>query len=316
MSKHKLITVLGATGAQGGGLVRAILDDPASGFIVRGITRDINSDKAKALKDLDVEMVEADLDNIQSLEKAFTGTYGVFCVTNFWEHMSPDKEIEQVKNMALAAKNANVRHAVWSTFEDTRKWIPLDSDQMPTLMDKYKVPHFDAKGEANSFFTDNGVPVTFLRTSFYWDNLINFGMGPQRGEDGKLNFTIPMGQKKLPGISASDIGKCVYGIFKAGDEYIGKTVGIAGEHLTGTQMAEKLSKALGQEVHYNDVSPAVYRSFGFPGADDIGNMFQFKHDFETDYCGARDIATSRSLNPSIQTFDSWLSKNKDRIPVE
>jgi uncharacterized protein YbjT (DUF2867 family) len=268
------------------------------------------------LKDLGAEVVEADLDDAQSLERAFQGAYGVFCVTNFWEHMSPEKEVQQVKNMATAAKNADVRHAVWSTFEDTRNWVPLDSDQMPTLMDKYKVPHFDAKGEANALFTENGVPVTFLRTSFYWDNLINFGMGPQRGEDGKLSITFPMGNKKLPGIAASDIGKCVYGIFKEGDKYIGKTIGVAGEHLTGSQMAETLTKALGQEIHYNAVPASVYRSFGFPGADDIGNMFQFKHDFEDDYCGARDLETTRSLNPSIQTFDKWLSQNKDRFPME
>jgi uncharacterized protein YbjT (DUF2867 family) len=165
-------------------------------------------------------------------------------------------------------------------------------------------------------FTELGLPTTFLLTSFYWENLIYFGMGPKKGPDGKLAITLPMGDKKLPGIAAEDIGKCAYGIFKKGREFIGKTVGIAGEHLTGAQMAAALTKALGQEVRYNDVPPEVYRSFGFPGAEDLGNMFQFKRDFEQVFCGARNLDVARALDPSLQTFDRWLAHNKSRIPLE
>jgi uncharacterized protein YbjT (DUF2867 family) len=183
-------------------------------------------------------------------------------------------------------------------------------------MEKYKVPHFDAKGEGNLVFTEAGVPVTYLLTSFYWDNLIHFGMGPKKGPDGRLAFTLPMGDKKLPGIAAEDIGKCAYGVFKKGPELAGKTVGIAGEHLTGAQMAEALTKALGQEVRYNEVTPEAFRGFGFPGAEDLGNMFQFKRDFESYYCGARSLDVSRNLNPELQTFDVWLAANASRIPLE
>jgi hypothetical protein len=80
-------------------------------------------------------------------------------------------------------------------------------------------------------------------------------------------------------------------------------------------MAAELSRALGQEVVHGDVPPEVYRTFGFPGADDLGNMFQFKRDFESYYCGARDLAFSRSLNPRLQTFSQWLGANKERIPL-
>jgi uncharacterized protein YbjT (DUF2867 family) len=218
--------------------------------------------------------------------------------------------------MAGAAKHAALQHVIWSTLEDTRRWVPLSDNRMPTLMGKYKVPHFDAKGEANHFFTDLGLPTTFLLTSFYWDNFIYFGSGPKKGPDGKLALTFPMGDKKLPGIAAEDIGRCAYGIFKKGSEFIGKTVGIAGEHLTGSQMAAAFSTALGKEVVYNAVPPEVYRSFGFPGAEDLGNMFQFKRDFEEYFCGARNLAFSRSLNPSLQTFEQWLTKNKSLIPLE
>ena len=160
------------------------------------------------------------------------------------------------------------------------------------------------------------MPTTFLVTSFYWENLIYFGMAPKRGPDGKLAFTLPMGNKKLASIAAEDIGKTAYAIFKKGPELIGKTVGVAGGHLTGAEMAASLGKALGQEVRYNAVTPEQFRGFGFPGADDLGNMFQFNQEFEQVCLKARDLAAGRALNPEMQTFDAWLKQNKKRIPVE
>jgi uncharacterized protein YbjT (DUF2867 family) len=311
----KIIAVVGATGAQGGGLVRAILNDKNGPFAVRAITRDVNSDKAKALAEAGAEVVAADIDDVKSLKKAFEGAHGAFCVTFFWAHLKPEKELSEARNMAQAAKDAGVKHVIWSTLEDTRKSIPLSDDRMPTLMGKYKVPHFDAKGEANGIFTELRVPTTFLLTSFYWDNFIYFGMGPKKGADGKLAITLPMGNKKLASMAAEDIGKTAYAIFEEGEEMIGKTVGIAGGHLTGDQMAKSLSKALGQQVTYNAVSPATYRAFGFPGADDLGNMFQFNSEFEQDCCDARNISGTKSLNPELQTFDRWLGENKSRIPL-
>jgi uncharacterized protein YbjT (DUF2867 family) len=315
IADKRTIAIVGATGLQGGGLVRAILSHKTGDFAARAITRNANSEKAKALSKAGAEVVTADLDDVESLKRAFRGAYGAFCVTNFWEHMSPEREFAQASHLAQAAKQASVAHAIWSTLEDTRRWVPLTDTRMPTLMGKYKVPHFDAKGEADQVFRDLGVPTTFVLTSFYWDNLIYFGMGPKKAPDGKLAITFPMGDKKLPGIAAGDIGKCALGIFKKGRDLIGKTVGLAGEQLTGTEMAAKLSKALGQEVHYNDVPPEVYRKFGFPGAEDIGNMFQFKRDFQEVFCGPRDPQTARGLNPDLQTFDMWLVSNKTRIPL-
>ncbi len=316
MSEKKIIAVVGATGAQGGGLVRAIMNDASGGFKARALTRNASSEKAKALAKLGAEVVAADVDNLESLKKAFQGAYGAFCITFFWEHFSPEKEFAHAKAMATAAKADGLKHVIWSTLEDTRKWVPLSDNRMPTLMGKYKVPHFDAKGEADNVFRELGVPTTFLLTSFYWENLIYFGMGPKKGADGKLAITFPMGDKKLPGIAAEDIGKCAYGIFKKSHEFIGKTVGVAGEHLTGAQMATALTKALNQEVQYNDVPPEMYRGFGFPGAEDLGNMFQFKRDFQEAFCGPRNPSVARHLNPSLQTFDEWLARNKSRIPLE
>jgi uncharacterized protein YbjT (DUF2867 family) len=315
MAEKKIIAVIGATGAQGGGLVRAILNDKSGGFTARALTRDPNSENARALAKMGAEVVAANVDDEDSLKKAFAGAHGAFCVTFFWAHFKPEIEIAEATAMAKAAKAAGLPHVIWSTLEDTRKWVPLSDNRMPTLGGKYKVPHFDGKGEADKIFSQVGAPTTCLLTSFYWDNFIHFGMGPKKGPDGQLAITFPMGDKKLPGIAAEDIGPCALGIFKKGKEFIGRTVGIAGDHLTGAQMAAAFAKALGQAVRYTDVPPEVYRGFGFPGADDLGNMFQFKRDFNDDFCRARDLKFARALYPGLQTFEQWLARNKSRIPL-
>ena len=312
----KIITVFGATGAQGGGLVHSILNDAGSEFAVRAVTRDPSSDKSKELEQLGAEVVAGDVDDKDSVAKALEGAYGAYFVTFFWAHFSPEKEYEQARIFAEAAKAAGIQHAVWSTLEDVRTFVPLDNDQIPTLHGKYKVPHFDAKGEADQLFKNLEVPTTFFRASFYWDNLIHFGSGPKKGPDGKYYLTFPLDDKKMAGIAAADIGKCAYGIFKRGHELIGKTVGVAGEHLSGQQMADALSRALNTEIIYNNVTPETYRSFGFPGADDLGNMFQFYRDFEEQCNSVRNVEFSKQLNPELQSFDMWLQKNASQIPLD
>jgi len=314
MADKKIIAVVGATGSQGGGLCQAILADPNGGFAVRAITRDPNKDNAKALAAKGAEVVQANLDDVESLKKAFAGAYGVYGVTNFWEHFSAEKEKVQAKNIADAAKAAGVKHVIWSTLEDTRKLMDASDKRMPMLQEKYRVPHFDAKAEADAYFS--GLPVTYLVTTFYWDNLYMFGLAPKKGDDGVYSWTFPMGSAKLGGIAAEDIGKVAYGIFKAGPQYAGKTVGITGENLTIGEMGDKLSKGLGiGPVKYNAVEADTYRGFGFPGADEMGNMFQVYRDFEKEVTGARSAAVARQLNPQLLTFDQWIAKNKSRIPV-
>jgi uncharacterized protein YbjT (DUF2867 family) len=314
MPDKKIIAIVGATGAQGSGLVRAILADAGGQFAARAITRDPNSDKAKALASGGVEVVAADVDDEASLTRAFTGAYGAFCITFFWDHLSAEKEIAEAANMARAAKAAGVTHVIWSTLDDTRKFISLDDQRMPTLHGKYKVPHFDGKGEADQKFRDAGAPTTFLLTVFYWENFIYFGAGPQPVGDGTYALTMPMGRGRLPAIGVEDIGRCALGVYKRPD-LIGRTIGIAGGHQTGDELAAGLSKALGVTVKYNDVPPEVYRGFGFPGADDMGNMFQFKRDFNDAYVKSRSIELARQLNPALQSYEQWLATHARSIPL-
>jgi uncharacterized protein YbjT (DUF2867 family) len=306
-----IIAVVGATGAQGGGLVRSILSDPDRQFEVRAISRKTDSPAARELAGLGAEVVSGDLDDPASLERAFQGAHGLYAVTNFWEHFSPEREHAQAQNIADAARRSDVDHIIWSTLEDTRERVPLHDNRMPTLMQRYKVPHFDAKGEADALF--RGLPTTFLRTSFYWDNLIHFGMGPRRGEDGTLIFLLPMGDHPLPGIAAVDIGACAFGIFKRGSRFIGQTIGIAGEHLTGSAMSAELSAALGEPVRHVTMPHAVYAQLGFPGAEDLANMFQYKCDFNAEFRAQRPVALSRELHPGLLSFGQWLALHRDRL---
>jgi uncharacterized protein YbjT (DUF2867 family) len=315
MSGKKIIAVIGATGAQGGGLVRAIAADHDGPFAARAITRNPNSDKAQALAKLGVEVVAGDTDDAASLQRAFAGAYGAFCVTNYWEHFSAEREGVQATAMARASKQAGLQHVIWSTLEDTRKWVPLNDPRLPTLQGQYKVPHFDSKGQVDSVFATAAAPTTYLLAAFYWENFIHFGMGPRKGEDGHLVLALPLGGAKLPGIAVEDIGKTAYGIFRRSTSTVGQRIGIAGESLSGAEMAAKLSRALGQPVNFFDVPFDVYRGLGFPGAEDLGNMFQFHQILGEEFQRNRDAQVTRSFNPALLDFDAWLMANIARIPI-
>jgi uncharacterized protein YbjT (DUF2867 family) len=312
MSSKRVIAVIGATGSQGGGLSRSILSDPSRAtFRCRAITRDPTQKNAQALTSAGAEAVRADLDDVHSLVKAFDGAHGVFAVTNFWEHMSAEKEKQQARNIADAAKRAHVKHIVWSTLEDTRQFMPPTDTRMPFLQGGYRVPHLDCKNEANEYFKD--LPTTFLITSFFWENLYSFQMCPKKGESGDYQWTMPMGDAKLAGHATADIGKAVHAIFEHGSEFIGKTAGIVTEAPTVHAMCGVLAKEFDVAVQYNPVDPDTYRTFPFPGADEIGNNFQYFRDFNEEFLRFRSADLMRRLNPDPQSFADFVSAHRDRI---
>ncbi len=315
MSEQKVIAVVGATGSQGGGLVRAILADQSREFAARALTRDPNSPKAHKLAAAGADVVKADLNDEASVRQAFDGVHGAFVVTNYYVERTPEQdaartraemELEQAAVAARAARGAGVGHVIWSTLEDTRLFFG-DSDRVPTLEGRYKVPHFDAKGEADKTFTEYGVPTTLLRTTFFFEDFQMAGMGPARDQDGVLTLTVPMADRRLAGIAVEDIGKTALGIFKRGSGLIGKTVSIAGDFLTGEQYAAELSQALGEQVRYRPYGWDEYRGLGFPGAVELGNMFQYYAENSERFTGDRDLALVRELNPQLESFRDWLT---------
>lgn len=284
MSSCPVIAVFGATGAQGGGLARAILADPARSFTVRAITRPVDGVAARTLTALGTQVVAVDLDDAASLERALQGAYGVFGATNDRDPCSPERELEQVNHIARAARRAAVRHVIWSTQENTR--------------------------EADSLLCN--LPTTVLRTPFFWDDLIPLGMGLRRAADGGLDFVLPMGTGRLPGIAAADIGPCALGIFQRCGQFIGHTVGIAGEHLDGAQIAVALSAAIGEPVRYVPTSFADYVQFDLPRAGDLAYMLRYNHDCNDTYCTECAVGLTRELHPGLLDFEQWLAENAHR----
>ncbi len=313
MSKP-IITVFGATGPQGGGLARALLADPERHFALRAVTRRPESPAALALAQAGADVVLADIDDRASVVRALEGAYGAFLVTHFWgQHFPAEKEITQALNLAAAAAQAGVRHAIWSTFEDTRTWLPADGARMPVLEGRFNVPHFDAKGEAHRFFAQQRVPVTYLYTSCPWENLGQFGMLPRRRADGGLSMTIPAGEARIPWVAAEDIGRMAREIFVQGESLLFDSIGIASEHLTGTELAAQVSAALGELVTADAVTPEQYRALPIAGARPFGNMWQFQHEFGREFSARRGVERTRELHPNVMGFSCWLTANKSRL---
>ncbi|WP_432510742.1 NmrA/HSCARG family protein [Kineococcus sp. SYSU DK001] len=327
MPDQPLVTVIGATGTQGGAVTRALLTD--GGFAVRAVTRDATSPRAKALTELGAEVVEARLDDRDSLRAAFAGAHGAFLVTPFWEHRSPARELAEVRNLIGAARSAQLQHVLWSTLEDTRQVIPADDERMPFLREEtdgepdgeqgggraeeYRVPHFDVKGgAADALFAASGLPVTYLLMSFYWDQLLG-DLAPQRDEDGTLALHLPVGTAPVAGVASDDIGRVALRVFQQPGTTIGATVPVVSDVLTGEQMAAAFTAVLGEPVAYRPLTPEQFRGFGFPGAQELGNMFQYYAEFPDSYNGRRDLGLAHAVNPRWSDLTGFLTAHRDRL---
>lgn len=312
MTDKKIIAVVGATGSQGGGLARALLEDGE--FTVRALTRNPSSAKGAALAQAGAEVVAADLDDEAALARAFDGVYGAFVVTNYWAPMTPEqeaarsraeRELAQAAAAARALERAGAGHVIWSTLEDTRGHF-ADDAAVPDV-EGYKVPHFDAKAEADAFFA--GLPVTYLRTTLFFEGFAD-SFPPRRGDDGALALTLPIADQPLAGIAVDDIGRTALGVFTRGDALIGETISIAGDILTGDGYAAALGDSLGEPVTYRPLSFDEFRAQGFPSAVEMGNMFQYYAENAAQFTADRDLARVRELNPRLESFRDWLARGQ------
>lgn len=304
----RLYVVFGVTGAQGGAVAASLLNKGATR--VRGLTRNPAGDKAKAL-DKRIEVVKCDLDNEEEIKAALEGAYGVFLVTNFWEHFDANKEVDQVKRVATIAKQSGVKHLVFSTLEDT------SSIDAPVVKDGFKTPHFDGKALASKYLKENAgeLGVTDFYTSFYYENFIYFGMAPKLNgaEDGVYRFGMPMGSKPLPMMAIEDCGKAGAAALMD-DSTIGKSVGIASCQMTGEEIAKTFAEVTGKKVEFVPMTRDQYAGLGFPGCEDLANMFKFKHDTNETFCALRDLKKSQKLaGTELKSFKSWLEDNIDAI---
>ncbi|NWY59501.1 NMRL1 protein, partial [Chionis minor] len=281
------------TGAQGGYVARALLEDGT--FKVRAVTRNPMKKEAKELKQKGAEVVKADQDDEPSLELALAGAYGAFVVTNFWEHCSKEKEIAQGKRLADLSKRLGLRHVVYSGLENVKQ---LTGGQLEVL-------HFDGKGVVEEYFQKIGVPTTIIRLPFSFENFLSI-FKPQKATQGDtFLLALPMGDTPMDGMAVEDTGPVVVCLLKSPKEYVGQVIGLSTGKLTEAEYAAVLSQQTGKTVKASKISPEEYEKGGSPAAKEMAAMFRFyalkPH---------RNVDLTMKLNPKARAFSQWVEDNK------
>jgi uncharacterized protein YbjT (DUF2867 family) len=296
MAEKKTILVTGATGAQGGGVAKHLLKNGR--YTVRCLTRNPSSDKANALKLAGAEVRRGDLDDPASLREALEGCWGVFGVTNFWEHFA--KELPQGINLVDAVTKAKVPHFIFSTLPYVKKLTG----------GKLEVPHFDLKGQIEEHARGLKLGATFANVAFYFENFIHF-FPPRKQVDGSYALAFPQGDTPLATVAVEDAGGVVETIFRDPDSFKDKTVGVVGDDLPCVEYAAILSKVTGKKVVYSHMPREQFAALGFPGADDLANMFEYNR-FHIPNRQA-DVRESLRLYPAMQRFEPWARANRARL---
>ncbi|HTL10221.1 MAG TPA: NmrA/HSCARG family protein [Chitinophagaceae bacterium] len=296
MTQKKTILVTGATGAQGGSVAKALLADDT--YAVRILTRHPSGAAARELQAAGASIAAGDMSDPESLRKAMQGCYGVYGVTNFWEHF--EHEYQLGKNLVDAVKESNIEHFVFHTLPDLKKMSK----------GKYSVPHCDLKAALEQYTRMLQIPATFLRIAFYYENFLTF-FPLQKMNDGSYSFGFPQGDTKLAMISVEDVGGIVNSIFHHRDAYLRRVVGAVGADEPCAAYAAVMSKVLNTEVRYNHIPRDVYASFPFPGAEELANMFEVQR-LHIDN-RLIDLIETYALNPNTQSFEQWMVKNRHRF---
>ncbi|XP_015265424.1 PREDICTED: nmrA-like family domain-containing protein 1 [Gekko japonicus] len=293
MADKKVIVVFGATGAQGGAVARALMAEAT--FLVRGVTRKPQQKAARELKKLGAEVVKADLEDARSLEAALRGAHAAFLVTDFWEHLSEEREVAQGKRVADVAQQLALSYVVYSGLENVKR---LTGGRLA-------VPHFDGKGRVEEYFRACGVPTTCIRMPSYFENFLTV-FRPQRAPDGDgWELALPLGDVPLDGLAVADLGPVVAALMKEPEKYGGQTIGLSTGKLTVAEYAALMSEHTGKTVRDAKMSLESYQQLGFPGARELADMFRF---YRTE--PERDVALTRKLNPQARTFEEWIAEHK------
>jgi uncharacterized protein YbjT (DUF2867 family) len=275
------ILVTGASGQQGGALARELL---ARGHTVKAMTRKPDSDAAKALAKQGAKIVEGDLDDEASLDRAIAGAWGVFAVQNTWE-AGVEKEEEQGKRFARVAKKHGVPHFVYSSVGSAHR--------------KTGIPHFDNKWRVEEVVRNLGFPsFVIIRPAFFMENLTSPWFKPAI-DQGNLAFGMKP-TTSLQMIAVKDVGKYLCWAFEKGHELNGRAVDIAGDAKTGPEMAEIISKAAGKKVGFFRVPIAEVRKF----SDDFAAMLEW---FDAVGYDADIEAHSKESGIKPTTFAEWAS---------
>lgn len=289
----ELTFCVGATGAQGGSVARALLRD---GHAVRALTRDAASPAARALAELGATVVEGDLSDLAKLTGLLDGCSSVFGVTNYWEHFG--NEVVHGKNLVDAAARAKVRQLVLSTLPSPET---LSRGELV-------VPHMESKAAIESYAKRCGeLRTTFVHVAFYYENFLSWFI-PRADADGCLSFGFPQGETPLAAVSVDDLGTVVTRLLERPEL---RHLGVVGDDLPCAAYADILTEVLGREVRYRHVESAAYARLPFPRAADLAAMFDLNRRFIQSR--AEDLAATRALSPGVLSFRAWANAHADQL---
>ncbi|KAK0616961.1 NmrA-like family-domain-containing protein [Immersiella caudata] len=312
MAGKRLITVFGATGAQGGSVANIFLNDPKlkPDWTVRAVTRDVTKDSAKKLRDAGAEVVAADLNDKSTLISALQGAAAVFAVTNYWEKMDAALEVQQGKNLVDAAKETNVQQFIWSSLLNINK---LSKGALPN------VHHFDSKADVEEYARAVGIPATFFMPGFYMSNIPG-GTFRRSPPNNAFTFSLPVSPSaQIPMFDSADTGKYIKAAVLHRDELLGKRLLSATEYLTVAQVVEAFRKAFpeaGKDATFYSVPPQQFKQIlmekqGWPdfvAQEFLENMLlleQFGY-----YGGASLDETHRLVEDKLTTWGEHLRASK------
>ncbi|KYQ89195.1 putative epimerase [Tieghemostelium lacteum] len=297
----KLISVFGATGAQGGSVARALLKN---GYKVRAFSRNIDSASSLELKKLGAELYKIDMDQPEcDIQKALENSDGLFLVTNFWSFF--EKEEEYGKKVVNAALKANIKHIVFSGLSACKE----------ISKGKYNVPHFDLKHKIEDYIRqlskqNPNFVSSFVYAPFYMQNFSTAFM-PKKNEHGTYNLSMPQDPNvPLDMGDIDDIGEIVLAQFNNPQKYSGMIVPFTGSYLTGEEIAKKLSNYTGKTVNYCFVPPNEFAKLPFPGAGEMAQMFGFYNEYGAFYKLDKSIAPSIT---KLHTFDDFLKQSNFQL---
>ena len=289
----KLIAVVGATGQQGGGVVRALQADGQFG--VRALSRNPNKHR-----DLADEVVEGDLERPETLEAAFQGVHGVFLVTNFWNEGTDERK--QATAAVDAAKNASVKHFIWSTLPNVEA----------ISGGKFNVPHFTGKAKIDLIVNEARFAYhTFVIAPFYYQNLVTT-LAPQKQANGSLGWALPL-DPKVRCIHMGDIrelGNIVAGAFAHPDESgNGEYLPLVGDFMSFNGIVETLNRQ-GHTFTFNQVPPEAFATL-FPGAAEIAETFKYfqAHTYLGSDSSDRIALANKIAGGPPSTLSAWARAN-------
>ena len=286
------ILVTGATGLQGGSVARHLLGDGK--YNVRALTRNVNSDKARNLRQAGAEVVAGDMTDRASLRAALSGCEATFGVTNFFEHFGG--ELQQGITYIDTVAEMKVPQLIFSTLPPANK---MSGGKNP-------VPHLDIKAQIEQHARDLKLNAVYLSLSFYFENFINYQM-LQRQPDGTLAFGFPLGDSSLSGFAIDDLGGVVAAVLDRFDELSRKTIGVVGEDAPSQHYAEVFTRVLGRTTVYQYIPRDVYAKLPVDGAEEIANMFEFFRLYLPER--KADMKQCRQIYPAMQGFETWLKAN-------